>query len=78
MIIKVLALIAVLVTVYLLFFKATRKENTQSRQKKEKPSKKELDGDTMIECAKCSTFISTKEAIIKDGKFFCSRECANL
>jgi uncharacterized protein len=32
----------------------------------------------MIECAKCTTFVSDKEAIIKDGHFFCSRECANV
>ncbi|DAB32133.1 MAG TPA: Prokaryotic metallothionein, partial [Sulfurospirillum sp. UBA11407] len=34
--------------------------------------------DIMIECSECTTFVSESEAIIKDGKFFCSKQCAKL
>lgn len=46
--------------------------------KKEKKEKKNIDGDTMVECSNCSVFVSQSEAIIKDGKFYCSKECAEI
>ena len=38
---------------------------------------KKLEGDTLVECEKCSTFVTAKEAIIVGGKYYCSLECAN-
>lgn len=43
-----------------------------------KQGKKKISGDTMLECSECATFVSENEAIIKDGKFYCSKECALL
>ena len=43
---------------------------------KKKPLPKET--ETMVECEKCGTFVSTKEAIIKDGKYYCSKKCAGV
>ena len=43
-------------------------------QKKDKKVDKE-DGDTLVECSKCSVFITKKEAIFKAGKYYCD-ECA--
>jgi uncharacterized protein len=36
------------------------------------------DSETMVECTKCKTYISVSETIIKDGKYYCSEECALL
>ncbi len=33
------------------------------------------DSQTMVECNKCSVFISSDEAVIREGKYYCSREC---
>ena len=41
-------------------------------QKKEKDKE---DGDTLVECSKCSVYITKKEAIFKAGKYYCD-ECA--
>jgi len=73
MIFKLLVFAVVVFIVYTLFFKS-------SRGKVEQPKKKnrQNESDTMVECAKCSVFISETEAIIKDGKFYCSKECAGL
>ena len=38
---------------------------------------KKLEGDTLVECQECSTFVTAKEAIIVSGKYYCSLECAN-
>ncbi len=31
--------------------------------------------EMMVECSKCGVFISNNEAIVSNGKYFCSREC---
>ncbi len=73
MIFKLLVFGVVVFIVYTLFFKT-------SRGKVEQPKKrdKKQDSDTMVECANCSVFVSESEAIIKDGKFYCSKECAGV
>jgi len=39
-------------------------------------SESKKDVDTMVECEGCSTFISSSEAFIIKGKYYCD-ECAN-
>jgi len=75
-ILKILGLVAVLFLIYFFFFKMARTNGEAPLRKPKKPKK--LQGETMLECAKCSTFVSDKDAIIKEGQFFCSRECANV
>lgn len=36
---------------------------------------KKLDGDTLVECSKCGTYVTVKECIIISGKYYCD-ECA--
>ena len=62
MLFKILLLAAVVGAIYYFFIK-------------KKPSIPK-DSETMVECEKCGTFVSNKEAIIKDGKYYCSKECA--
>ena len=50
---------------------------TAKKEKKQRP-KREDDSEIMVECSKCGIFISSKEAIIKDGKYYCSKECAEI
>ena len=38
---------------------------------------KKLDEDTLVECEKCSTYVTVKESIIIHGKYYCSQECAS-
>lgn len=74
MIIKYLLLVIIGYIIYLAFF---RKKTIKEEQPKKEQGKKE-NSDIMIECCECSTFVSEKEAIIKDGKFYCSKTCAKL
>ena len=32
-------------------------------------------GEELVECAKCSTYVVKKEAILFKGKYYCSAEC---
>ena len=68
MIIKLLLLGAVLYAVYFFFFK---NGGLSERINKE-------ESETMVECAACDTYMSVEETIIKEGKHYCSNECAQL
>ena len=74
---KLLVIALVIAAVYYLFFRKPVKktEDTSGNGQKKQDKKPE---DLMVECAKCGTFVSSKEALIKDGRYFCSKECAEL
>ncbi len=36
---------------------------------------KRLDEDTLVECSKCGTYVTIKESILINGKYYCD-ECA--
>ena len=74
MFVKLLIFVGVIFLIYIFFFKNKRKEEIQ----KHKEEKKTLEGDTMLECVQCGTFVTDKDSIIKDGRFFCSKECAGV
>ena len=38
-------------------------------------AEKKLDEDTLVECSKCSTYVTVKEAVLMNGKYYCD-ECA--
>jgi len=38
-------------------------------------AEKKLDEDTLVECSKCSTYVTVKESVLINGKFYCD-ECA--
>lgn len=61
-------LILLLVGIYLLFF---RKNSAPTNHSKSQDS-------IMLECAQCGTYVSSEEVIIKNGKYYCSKECAAL
>jgi len=68
MILKFLAITVVLFIVYIVFFKKNR-EKTITKKKDIKYE------DEMVECPTCETYISTKESILSDGKYYCSKDC---
>lgn len=68
MIVKILLLGAALFLVYLVFFKKNREKNIKNKKHDEIV-------DTMVECPKCSTYVSKDDAILSNGKYFCSKEC---
>lgn len=72
MVFKVIAILAVLFIIYLLFFKKSRESDVGLKEQKNSKDKIE---DIMEECPTCNTFVSKKEAILSNGKYFCSKEC---
>ncbi|MGD9970543.1 MAG: PP0621 family protein [Sulfuricurvum sp.] len=66
MLMKLLLLVAVGTVVYFMFFK--KKENVP-------PTSDTSSDEAMIPCAQCGTYVQAKEAFMRDGKYYCSREC---
>ncbi|WP_297432811.1 PP0621 family protein [Sulfurimonas sp.] len=76
MILKFLIIAAVISVVYIMFFKT--KPATQARTKKPKKAKADATNpeiNDMTECASCGVYVEVKEAILSNGKYYCSREC---
>lgn len=70
MVFKVVAILAVLFLIYIVLFKKDReKEVTKKEDEKIE--------DIMVECPTCGTYVSKKEGILSNGKFYCSKECLN-
>ncbi len=69
MLVKVLAVGVVLFLVYIVFFKKNREQNIKDSGKYDQIT------DTLEECPKCGTFVSKDEAILSNGKYYCSKEC---
>lgn len=68
MIFKFMAFLGVLFLVYLVFFKKNRESSIKDKKNEEIE-------DTFIECPTCKVFVSKDDAILSNGKYFCSREC---
>lgn len=70
--IKWLLVIGVVVAIYYLFIKKSS-SSVQNSQKSE--NKKGDDVDEMVECSRCGVYVEIEEAIVSNGKYYCSKEC---
>lgn len=73
MILKILLIAILIGAIYLFFFR-----NKKRPQKESDTTSLQTKEEVMVECAKCNVYTSNKEAIIRDGKFYCSKECAGV
>ncbi len=71
MLLKILLVIGVIAAVYFFLIK----KSTPLTKERHANNSREDDDETMIECATCGTYISTSEAIVSSGKFYCSTAC---
>ena len=71
MLLKILLIIGVIAAVYFFFIK----KSTPLTKERHENKKRKDDEETMVECETCGTYISTNEAIVSSGKFYCSTEC---
>ena len=68
-------LAVIIIVVYIIYVKFFKK---QPEPRKPKDEFKKMDNSIMVSCDKCGTFVETGESIAKDGKFYCSKECAEV
>lgn len=74
MVIKILVFLVVLFLVYIVFFKKNREADIKNNRK-DSNNDTQIISDTMVECPTCKVFVSKNEAILSNGKYFCSSEC---
>jgi len=67
---KLITIGAVLFLVYLVFFRKSR-TNIKGNQS----DKYDEISDTLLECPTCKVYTSKDDAILSNGKYFCSKEC---
>ena len=68
MILKILEVVVMAFLVYILFFKKNREKELFAK-------KNEKITDEMMECPTCKTYVSQKEALLSNVKFYCSKDC---
>jgi len=71
--IKYIVLGAIIYIIYIFFFK----DKSILSETKTKTKDKNRDAQTVIECEECKTYVSLDEAILSNGKYFCSKECVD-
>ena len=69
MLFKILAFFAVLIAIYMIFFKTRVKRGVKGGAKKE-----DKEAENFVECAKCGTFVEAKQSVLSGGKYVC-KEC---
>jgi len=74
MILKLLLLVAVIVGVYFLFFKPKSSKTVKGSGTDAKSSLTQSD---MVACNSCGTYVTLEDALLSDGKYYCSKECLN-
>jgi len=73
MILKLLLIIGVIYIVYTYFIK--QKPLAHNNYKKSNKKETKFESNDLVECAKCGTYVEIDEAIISNGKYYCSYEC---
>ena len=68
MLFKILVFLAVLIAIYLIFFKTRVKRGVKGAKNKDE------DAQNFVECAKCGTFVEAKQSVLSGGKYVC-KEC---
>jgi len=60
---------------YALYRVAGGKILPERKANRSNDSEEAEEGETLVECGKCSTYVVKKEAIFYKGKYYCSAEC---
>lgn len=71
MILKALLVLGVIAAVYFLFIKKPAvSDGNKKRNKNEQPK-----ANDMVECNSCGVYVEVNEAILSNGKYYCSKTC---
>ncbi len=71
--IKWLLVIGVVVAVYYFFIKKKPSQSVSKEQKSTKAPQEDV--EEMVQCSRCEVYVEIKEAIVSNGKYFCSQTC---
>jgi uncharacterized protein len=72
---KFLLLGVILVAIYFIFFKKKRIKSEDSQQNRWQNRKDDQISNDLIPCESCDTLVPQSEAIISNGRYYCSEKC---
>ncbi len=75
---KIIFTIAIIAGIYYLFIKKPALGKSRKKEGGFETKKRKEGEEIMVECENCATFVSSQEAIIMNGKYYCSKECAEI
>jgi len=62
-----------------IFFSALRTHFSSRRRRSSRPPKAQVaEPEEMVLDPQCGSYVPRSEAIVQEGKYFCSQECAKL
>ena len=73
--IKWLLVIGVIVAIYYFFIKKSTPPKRRNSSKEGVKPKTGEEVEEMVECSRCGVYVEIEEAIISNGKYYCSKEC---
>ncbi|WP_345992536.1 PP0621 family protein [Sulfurimonas sp. HSL-1716] len=68
---KYLVVIGVIAVVYYFFIKKTPPVSSSNK----KSGTQKLEDNDMVACSECGIYTEVNEAILSNGKYYCSKEC---
>ena len=72
---KLIMIGIILALIYYLFIRPIKKNQSIKNSNLDKNNANDQE---MIECKKCNTYVALSEAIMSDGNYYCSKECAGV
>jgi len=72
MILKLLLVVFVIAIVYFMLIKKKPQVQSQNQDAKKKD---EIQSNEMVECSTCKIYCELDDAILSNGKYYCSNEC---
>lgn len=73
--IKWLLVIGVIGAIYYFFIKKSAPSAAQKSPKKDGGDRKSDEAEEMVECSRCGVYVEIEEAILSNGRYYCSKEC---
>jgi uncharacterized protein len=71
-------LLILLVVIYALIFVLKSLWAARRQRSKQSGGRFQTDGEEMVLDPQCGSYLPKGEAILQEGRYFCSRECASL
>lgn len=72
---KFLLVVFVIALVYFIFIKKPSQLQKSNQDAKDAKKKDEAQSNEMVECSTCKIYCELDDALLSNGKYYCSKEC---
>ncbi|MDO9267365.1 MAG: PP0621 family protein [Sulfurimonas sp.] len=72
---KFLLLVGIIAVVYFIFIKKPSQLQKSNQDDRDAKKKDEPQSNEMVECSTCKIYCELDDALLSNGKYYCSKEC---